>query len=41
MPTGETFTAIDIGSSKIKTIIANFSESNDIRVLGVGTSASG
>lgn len=41
MVPGETFTAIDIGSSKIKTIIGTFTEDKKLRVLGVGVSASG
>lgn len=35
MVSGETFTAIDIGSSKIKTIIWSFSEDKKLRVLWV------
>lgn len=41
MVPGETFTAIDIGSSKIKTIIGTFTEDKKLRVLGVGIAASG
>ncbi|MDD2487178.1 MAG: cell division protein FtsA [Candidatus Gracilibacteria bacterium] len=41
MVSGETFTAIDIGSNKIKTIIGVFNEEKKLRVLGVGVSASG
>ncbi|MCK9272774.1 cell division protein FtsA [Candidatus Gracilibacteria bacterium] len=40
MVSGETFTAIDIGSSKIKTIIGVFNEEKKLRVLGVGVAAS-
>jgi cell division protein FtsA len=40
MVSGETFAAIDVGSSKIKTIIGVFSEDKKLRVLGVGLSAS-
>ena len=40
MVSGETFTAIDIGSSRIKVIIGIFNEKKELRVLGVGVSAS-
>ncbi|EKD66686.1 MAG: cell division protein FtsA [uncultured bacterium (gcode 4)] len=40
MVSGETFTAIDIGSSKIKTIIWVFNEEKKLRVLWVGVSSS-
>lgn len=40
MVPGEIFTAIDIGSSKIKTIIGTFTEDKRLRVLGVGLAAS-
>lgn len=33
MVTGETFTAIDIGSSKIKTLIGTFTEDKKLRIL--------
>lgn len=41
MVTGENFTAIDIGSSKIKTIIGTFTEDKKLRILGVGVASSG
>lgn len=41
MVPGEIFTAIDIGSSKIKTIIGTFTEDKKLRVLGVGLASSG
>ena len=40
MVLGETFTAIDIGSSKIKTVIGVFNEFKELRILGVGVTAS-
>ncbi|EKE26137.1 MAG: hypothetical protein ACD_4C00415G0002 [uncultured bacterium (gcode 4)] len=40
MVSGETFTAIDIGSNKIKVIIWTFNEEKKLRVLWVGVSAS-
>jgi cell division ATPase FtsA len=40
MVPGETFVAIDIGSSKIKTIIGTFGEDKKLRVMGVGVSES-
>ncbi len=40
MVPGEIFTAIDIGSSKIKTIIGTFTEDKKLRVLGVGIAVS-
>ncbi|MDD2565302.1 MAG: cell division protein FtsA [Candidatus Gracilibacteria bacterium] len=40
MVSGETFTAIDIGSNKIKTIIGVFNEDKKLRVLGVGVTQS-
>lgn len=40
MVSGETFTAIDIGTSKIKTVIATFTEDKKLRVLGVGVAKS-
>lgn len=40
MVPGEVFTAIDIGTSKIKTVIATFTEDKKLRVLGVGISPS-
>ena len=40
MVSGETFAAIDVGSSKVKTIIGVFNEDKKLRVLGVGLSAS-
>jgi cell division protein FtsA len=40
MVSWETFTAIDIGSSKIKTIIWTFNENKKLRVLGVWISSS-
>lgn len=41
MVSGETFTAIDIGSNKIKVIIWVFNEDKKLRVLWVGVSQSG
>lgn len=40
MVSGETFTAIDIGTSKIKTVIATFTEDKKLRALGVGIAKS-
>lgn len=40
MVPGETFVAIDVGSSKIKTIIGTFGEDKKLRVMGVGVSES-
>lgn len=40
MVSGEIFTAIDIGTSKIKTVIGTFTEDKKLRVLGVGISPS-
>lgn len=40
MAPGEIFTAIDIGTSKIKTVIGTFTEKKELRVLGVGISPS-
>lgn len=40
MVSGEVFTAIDIGTSKIKTVIATFTEDKKLRVLGVGLAKS-
>ena len=40
MVVGETFTAIDIGSSKIKTLIGVFNEEKKLQVLGVGITPS-
>ena len=40
MVLGETFTAIDIGSSKIKTVIGVFNEHKELRILGVGVTPS-
>ncbi len=40
MVNGEIFAAIDIGSSKIKTLIGTFTEDKKLRILGVGVSAS-
>lgn len=37
---GETFAAIDIGSSKIKTLVGIFQEDKKLRILGVGVSDS-
>ena len=36
MVSGDIFAAIDIGSSKIKTLIGSFSEDKKLRILGVG-----
>jgi cell division protein FtsA len=40
MVNGEIFAAIDIGSSKIKTLIGTFTEDKKLRILGVGLSPS-
>ena len=40
MVSGEVFTAIDIGTAKIKTVIATFTEEKKLRVLGVGIAKS-
>lgn len=40
MTTGEIIAAIDIGSSKIKTLVGSFSEDKKLRILGVGLSPS-
>jgi cell division protein FtsA len=40
MVSGDIFAAIDIGSSKIKTLIGSFSEDKKLRILGVGVVAS-
>lgn len=40
MVSGEVFTAIDIGTAKIKTVIATFTEDKKLRVLGVGIAKS-
>jgi cell division protein FtsA len=40
MATGEIIAAIDIGSSKIKTLVGSFSEDKKLRILGVGLSPS-
>jgi len=40
MVVGETFTAIDIGSSKIKTLIGVFNEEKKLQILGVGVTPS-
>lgn len=40
MVSGEQFVAIDIGSSKIKTVIGEWNEDKKLRILGVGVSES-
>ena len=40
MVSGEIFTAIDIGTAKIKTVIATFTEEKKLRVLGIGIAKS-
>lgn len=40
MVSGEQFVAIDIGSSKIKTVIGEWSEDKKLHILGVGLSES-
>lgn len=37
---GERFVAIDVGSAKIKTVIGEWDESKELRILGVGVSES-
>lgn len=40
MVSGETFVAIDIGSSKIKTVIGEWNEDKKLHILGVGIAES-
>jgi len=40
MVSGEYFVAIDIGSSRIKTVIGEWGDNKKLRILGVGSAES-